>query len=362
MRLAGGRWIEGVVPPLLGLAAALHMADCVRHRPGGPPAELAPIAAVPDLDAPERCGAHAIEALTRCVEPGRLRTDVVEIARARPPGSAHHQAVRSLCRDRLEALGLDVTEQRYGTGVNVVGLKRGFSKSGQLVVLSAHYDHLEGCAGADDNASGVAALLEAARVLAPARFDRSLVVACWDGGEAGQQGSAAFARRSRARGDDIVLALVLEAIGFADQARDSQRLPERFEERFPDQALALIDNDHRADFALVVADQPAMIWAQAVVRHAAALPLPVHVLRLTRAMKADLDPDHRADQASFWAEGYPALLVSDTGGYRNPHIHCREGADTPDTLDYGFATRVLQAALGAAVEALELRHDAAAGG
>jgi len=248
-----------------------------------------------------------------------------------------------------------VVRQPYGTGINVVGTKRGFTKPDEQVILSAHYDHLVGCPGADDNASGVAVVLEMARVLADARFDRTLVVACWDEGEKGQLGSAAYAASARARDDDIVAVVVFEAVGFVDRERYSQSLPDRFEERFPDQALALLDNDERGDFVLAVSDRDTMSVAQLMVKHGRELALTVHALTVRGSFKQQLSETYRSDHTSFWEADFPALLLTDTGSYRNPRVHCVEGRDAPNTLDYAFAAKVAGAGVGALVGLLELR-------
>src|SRR4051812_5098468 len=103
--------------------------------------------------------------------------DVAFIQGERTPGSAHWQEVQDFCAKRLEDLGYEVERQTYGTGVNVIGLLRGASIPDEQVLISAHYDHIEGCAGADDNGSGVAAALDAARQLASKPRARTLVVA-----------------------------------------------------------------------------------------------------------------------------------------------------------------------------------------
>src|SRR5690606_14569706 len=128
--------------------------------------------------------------------------------------------IRELLGQRLEELGLSVERQDYGSGVNVVGTRPG--QSAEQVIVSAHYDHIPGCRGADDNASGMAAALEIARVLGPGPFERALVIAFWDEEETGLFGSRAYANRARDRGDRIRLAISLDAIGFANRAPGSQ--------------------------------------------------------------------------------------------------------------------------------------------
>jgi len=310
---------------------------------------------MPELDAPQTCSTYGIESLMQCVDKARLEADVRLIAKPRPPESEQHATVRKLCADRLSALGFEVSYQSYGSGTNVIGVKPGFTKPTEQVIVSAHYDDVENCAGADDNATGVAAVLETARVLSEARLDRSLVVACWDEAERGQIGSQAYAREARKRDDKIVTMFAYESIGYASSEPDSQRIPDRFEELFPDQALAMLDNEYRGDFLTVVADTATEAWALSVVKHGKGLKLPVQVLTLTTATKTRQTKLHRSDHSSFWDADFPALLVTDSGSFRNPNSHCEGGPDSPDKLDYDFVLRITRAALGAVVEALELR-------
>jgi len=355
MGRGGMTWWRLVLGACL-LPAAVACGESFTMNPQDGPPHLPPMGTeVPHLDGGDRCGPYSAQTLMHCVDTDRITADVKTVAQPRPPASAHHLAVRELCAERLRAAGYEVRLHDYGTGINVVGVKPGFSKPQEQVVLSAHYDHLPGCPGADDNASGVAALLESARVLATARFDRSVVIACWDEGERGQLGSAAYARQAQARQERLVGVFSYEAIGYASSEPGSQKVPERFEEAFPDQALTLLESDYRANFLTVVAETATEPSAAAVVRHGRSLGLPVHVLSLTERQKVKQKTLHRSDHASFWDAGYPALLLTDTGSFRNPHLHCLDGPDRADTLDYRFIATATRAGLGAAVDLLQLR-------
>jgi Zn-dependent M28 family amino/carboxypeptidase len=323
---------------------------------GGPAAQPQPRKPVnvPDLD-PGGCGPFDAESLVGCVDPARVEADVRHIAVPRPPGSPQHLAVQELCAARLGELGYEVALEPYETGVNVVGTKAGYTRTDEVVVAGAHYDGTAGCPAADDNASGVAVLLEAARVLAAARLDRTLVVGCWDEGERRQLGSAAWAHEAKARGRRIALALSLEAVGYASDRPDTQKIPDRFEELFPDQALALLDDDHRATFLTIVADSPTRPVADAVARHARAAGLPTHVLVLTARQKIKQQDLHRSDHSSFWESGFPAMLITDSGPFRNPRIHCKEGPDDSASLDYRFAGRTARATVGGLADAAIVR-------
>ena len=133
------------------------------------------------------------------------------------------------------------------------------SKPNERVVVSAHYDSVPNSAGADDNGTGVAGVLEAARVLSKESHARTLVVACWDEEERGLIGSTAYVKRAQAAGDAIVLSLVFEMIGYRNTAPMSQKTDATLEAVFPDAAAQIAANDYRGDFAasLTLREQPA---------------------------------------------------------------------------------------------------------
>ena len=122
----------------------------------------------------DSCADDSPEGLMACVDLERYVADLEFIADVRVPGSPHWLAVQERCADVLELAGFDVSLQEYPTGVNVIGVRSGREPA---LVLGAHYDHIPDCPGADDNASGVAGVLEIARVLGAAPLTRALIVA-----------------------------------------------------------------------------------------------------------------------------------------------------------------------------------------
>lgn len=297
----------------------------------------------PDLGAPA-CVADSPEARMGCVDVGRYVADLEFIAAARPPGSPHWLAVQERCAEALEEAGLEVTLQAYETGVNVVGTRAGEGPaSEEVVLLSAHYDHVPGCPGADDNASGVAGALEIARALAGARLQRTLVVACWDEEEVGLFGSKAYVASIDPA--SIALAVNFDMIGYASDAPGSQFFPGPLADRFPALAAELEVHEHRGDFLAVVSDDRAEPFALELEARAESIGRLTGVLALGAAEK--LDPAYEllalSDHRSFWERDVPALLVFDTGVFRNRAYHCEAGLDTVDRLDPKFAGDVLAA-------------------
>jgi len=288
------------------------------------------------------------------VDAARLEADLTFVAQPRPPGSAGWQQAQDRCADVFAGAGFAVERQAFAGGVNVIGVLAGTTSPDERVVLSAHYDHVEGCEGADDNASGVAGVLEAARVLSAARFERTLVVACWDQEEIGLQGSRAYANRAAQDGEVILAAYVFEMIGYASSEPNSQELPAGLDVIFKPQADQLKANELRGDFVAVIADELAHAAALPIEAHAAEVGLPNIRLELK---ENQLDSPvfgtlQRSDHAAFWWAGFPALMITDTSEYRNRNYHCAEGPDSVSRLDLAFETRVVRATVFAVASGL----------
>jgi len=243
-------------------------------------------------------------------------------------------SARDYIVDEWRAQGLEPRLQTYpARGVdssNVEVVLEGASGGAQSIVVGAHYDSVLGSPGADDNASAVAALLELGRALADSARERTLRLVAFVNEEPpfffwGKMGSQVYAGAARQRRDDIRLMLSLEMLGYYSDGHRTQRYPPLFRWFYPD----------RGNFIGFVSN----------LRSRRALG------RVYRAFRNHCDfPVQRAavpswipgvswsDHVSFWQQGYPALMVTDTAFYRNPYYHTAE--DTPDKLDYARLTRV----------------------
>jgi Zn-dependent M28 family amino/carboxypeptidase len=288
------------------------------------------------------------------VDRAAFEADLATIAQPRSPNTPGWQAVQDLCADRFAELGFQVERHSYVTGVNVIGVRAGTSKPAERVVVSAHYDSVPNCAGADDNGTGVAATLEAARVLSRSSHPRTLVVACWDEEERGLIGSKAYVAREQAAGSQIVLSLVFEMIGYRSTEPNSQQSDPQLEAIFPEAGAQIAANDYRGDFALVVNDETATSAVVEIQRVAKDVGLPIVNISLLAALKRSLDPLRRSDHAPFWDADYPALFITDTANYRNPHYHCPQGtSDALADIDYDFAMKNVKVVVAAAATALD---------
>jgi hypothetical protein len=294
--------------------------------------------------------------LAECVDAAGYAADLEFIAAPREPGSPHWQAVQDLCFERFTEAGFEVDLHTYATGVNVVGRKLGTEFPDEQILIAGHYDHIPGCNGADDNATGTAAVLEVARVLGQREFPRTLVVACWDEEELGLVGAEAYVALAQTAGDQILFNYNFEMIGYYDDAPDSQTVPAGFELLFPDQIEALTANEYRGDFVAVVVDDAGVPHVEPLLSYAetfglAAVLLPVPADLKNSPLLQDL---RRSDHAAFWEVDIPAVMLTDTSEFRYANYHCETGEDNVEFLDYAFATKIVQATVGSAAESLGL--------
>jgi hypothetical protein len=295
------------------------------------------------------------ETVRGCADVTRYGASLELVAQPRLPGSPHWQTVQDECASVFEAAGFDVERHAYGTGVNVIGVKPGVDRPDERVLLSAHYDHLGECAGADDNATGVAAVLEAARVLGQANFARTIVLACWDEEEFGKGGSNSYAARAQAAGETIEAHFVFEMLGYRDATPNSQFLPLGFDVFFADAAAQVEARMHAGDFMAMITHE-SHVANGPLIRAAEAVGLPLVPVVLPDELR--LDPSfsalRRSDHDGFWANDLPALMLTDTANFRNPNYHCSRGHDDIAQVDMDFAFLSVQATIQAAAELAEV--------
>ncbi|NJR70119.1 MAG: M28 family peptidase [Synechococcales cyanobacterium CRU_2_2] len=197
------------------------------------------------------------------------------------------------------------------------------------ILIGAHYDAVHGSPGADDNATGVAALLELARSFAAVPAPYPIRLAAFDLEEYGRIGSLVSAQLAAEDGRALRLMISLEMLGYCTQVAHSQTYPAPLDRIYPSTGnfIALIGNLRTFPDLLA--------WQRRL--KAGGTPcviLPIwnrgHPVPRTR------DSDHSA----FWDQGYNAIMVTDTANLRNPHYH--RGSDRPGTLDLDFLTRLTQ--------------------
>jgi len=253
------------------------------------------------------------------------------------PAALEERAV--VIEQLLGRFGLEVASQEVpfaGRAYrNLVATLPGREPQLPMLLLGAHYDGPSGSPGADDNASGVAVLLETARLLAGTAPRRTLKFVAFTLEEPQYIGrfligSRHYAELARRNGEDYAVALVLESVGYCDQREGSQLLP----------PLVRVPGISRGNFLAVIGNHRSRHYAeqftQITARRAPHLPvIPYCAPPLVARFIPQL---FLSDHASFWGQGYPALMLTDTVPLRNPHYH--QPTDTPETLDATFLAGV----------------------
>lgn len=235
----------------------------------------------------------------------------------------------------FKTLGYDVKSQEYTVQMrkvrNLIAEIPGSAKTNEIVVIGAHYDTVYDCPGADDNSSGVAALLELARLLKDSHPARTVRFVAFVNEEppwfqTDDMGSMVYAEQAHKLKEDIVAAISIETIGMYSDAEGSQKYPAGFKSLYPSKGnfIAFIGN----------------LGSRGLVRDA------VHSFRASTkfpsegsAVPAAIPGVGWSDHWSFWEEGYPAIMVTDTAIFRNPNYH--QPSDKPDTLDYDRMAKVV---------------------
>jgi hypothetical protein len=245
---------------------------------------------------------------------------------------------------QLEGWGYTVTESPFPGGINLVARAEGTTRPDEVFILSGHYDTVSGSPGADDDASGVAGVLEVARVLAGVPLEASVEFVFFDLEEAGLVGSTAYAQAAAGNGTDVIGMLSLEMIAFTCATPGCQFAFVGV----PGCIIVAPGGVDVGNFIGVVSNNASSPLQQTF---ALAVALFVPSLQQVSAVVAGTGtcfPDtRRSDHGPFWDQGYPALMITDTANFRNPNYHA--STDTLPTLDLAFARDVTQATLATVV-------------
>jgi Zn-dependent M28 family amino/carboxypeptidase len=253
----------------------------------------------------------------------------------------------------LEVLGYEVRRQTYDVaGVSCVNLDVeiiGREKPGEIVVVGAHYDSVMGCPAANDNGTGVAAVLALARRfagMAPARTLRFVLFVneepphFWTE----DMGSLVYAKACRERNENIVAMITPETIGCYSDEPGSQNYPQVFS-MLPRRLIGMAYPNTGNFIAFVGMYEARDLVTRCVGAFRRDCQFPSEGAALPSAVPMVGASDHW----SFWRHGYPALMITDTAPFRYPHYH--RASDTPDKIDFPRTARVVSG-LRAVVEDL----------
>jgi hypothetical protein len=235
----------------------------------------------------------------------------------------------------MKDLGYEVKKQDYMVmGKRVENLEWeliGVHHPEEIILVGAHYDSVLGSPGANDNASGVAAVLEIARLLRTERLSRTIRFVAFVNEEppffqTGKMGSRIYASRSHQNGEKIIAMISLETVGYYTHEKGSQKYPFPLSFFYPDTGnfIGFVGN----------------VSSRSLVREA------LEVFRSNTAFPSEgiaapgwFPGIGWSDNWSFWKEGYPAIMITDTALFRYPYYHTHQ--DIPDKIDYEQMARVV---------------------
>lgn len=266
----------------------------------------------------------------------------------------HHEALEAAARyieNRLQDSGYRVSEQSFVVrGKPFKNLETsliGVNQPEKVVVIGAHYDSVLGSPGANDNASGVAGLIEIARLLAGRSVARTVRFVAFANEEppfsyTKNMGSRVYARRAKRHGDHIIAMVSLETIGYYSDDQGSQRYPFPFGLFYP-------STGNFIGFVGNMASRSLVRRAVDSFRRHARFPSE------GTAAPGWLPGIGWSDHWAFWREGFPAIMVTDTALFRYPQYHT--AADRPKIVGYDGLTRVVAGLSEVVIDLAGGTHD-----
>ena len=286
------------------------------------------------------------------IDKARLKSHVVALT---APGPRSADRVHTI-RDSVNYIKAQLTQYGYrpfvelvGTAVpvhdghyafvNILAEHPGAGVFTRVLELGAHYDTVEGSPGADDNASGVAAMLEIARVMAGLRLRQQVRFCFFALEETGRDGSRSHVRQIREHNENLEGAIILEMIGYATDRPDSQATPVRVPLLFWPPASG--------DFVAVVGNFRSGGLGNRF-EQAAAIYAPGLSYFSANRLGGFFQDAMRSDHKPYWDQGYRAIMLTDTANFRNPHYHLP--GDTTETLNFDFLRKIAQAVAATLLE------------
>ncbi|NMG11505.1 M20/M25/M40 family metallo-hydrolase [Brasilonema sp. UFV-L1] len=268
----------------------------------------------------------------------QLNCHLTSIARDRDPylATAGHFFVQEYIRQEFARWGsVEIHTFKVGSKtcqnliLNLPSQAQSQNRDLPPILIGAHYDAVPGTPGADDNATGVAVLLELARMFAAQPIKYPLRLVAFDMEEYGLLGSTEYVAKLKQEEQSLRLMISLEMLGYCVQTPGSQNYPSPLERFYPNcgNFIALVGNWRTIRDLICISSSIRKIGVPSQW-----LPVPNRGLIVPQT--------RQSDHAPFWDAGYPAMMVTDTAFMRNPNYH--KSSDTIDTLDLDFLTGVCQ--------------------
>ena len=303
-----------------------------------------------------------IQTIVDQVDSNRIWDDLtaLEGVRHRIAGLAHLENTQMMIEQNFIDHNLEVEIQELPitgyVGKNIIGKHHGKNESPDVYILDGHYDSVSTSPGADDNATAVAGVLEAVRVLSDYNFEHTIKFIGFDLEELNLNGSVAYANNSVSTQEPIKGVINMEMIGYFDNTPYSQSFPTIFQNAFPDAHVLLEADSFRGNF-IINAGTTGLTSVQDSFYSAAQNYVPeLNVINLIATNFVDLPNQAllRSDHAPFWFGGWPAIMLTDGAEFRNPNYHTAN--DVKETLNLNFMTNVIKASIATIAKLANVRN------
>ena len=286
------------------------------------------------------------------IDQARLRSHVAALTEPGPRPADDMRATRhtvNYIKAQLVSFGYQPFEESPGTAaardqvgaefVNILAEHSGSKAPANILELGAHYDTVATTPGADDNASGVAAVLEVARVLSQITMKTTVRFCFFGQEEADRNGSRFHVQQIQEHNEDMAGAIILEMVGYATERPDTQRTPIRIPWLFSPPTtgnfVAVVGNMYSGGLG--------NRFENALVTYVPALPY-FSANYVGGFFRDALRSDHKP----YWDSSYRAIMLTDTANFRNPHYH--QPSDTMETLNFSFLQWIAQATAATLLE------------
>jgi hypothetical protein len=255
---------------------------------------------------------------------------------------AERRRSRNYIISELKKYGFKPKQESFTEGINIIAERPGRDRNAGAILIGAHYDTVFQSPGADDNGTGVAVVLEIARLFGSQSTPRTLKLVLFDKEEAGLLGSQAFATK-KAHVKDLHGAIVMDMVGYACYDTGCQDYPT---------GLPIKPPSDKGDFIAVIGDTEHLPLLNSFQNSASKENNLPAVLTIPIPLKGLLTPDTlRSDHAPFWIQGIGAVLVTDTANLRTPYYH--QPSDKPNNIDNNFFIGAAQIIVNATDKLLE---------
>jgi hypothetical protein len=279
--------------------------------------------------------------------------------------SAQLCLVRQKIEDDFRNNDLFVDKQEFlhagHKATNLSGMLQGLRSNNNFYVVGAHWDAVKDSPGSDDNASGVAGMLEVMRVLSKYQFNNSVYFVGFDMEEQGLLGSKEFVSRLRHHTvDQAELTINLDMIGYHSKEPKSQVFPGALKDIFPDAYKTVSGDEFRGDFILNLMNEATHTTGRRFDSIAAIYVPDLEIVSLTVPDNGKFAPDafRSSDHASFWDANMKAISLGDTGDMRNFNYH--SSGDVIESIDFNFIRQVVKATAATIAALADITNSASA--